>query len=274
MPVPTDINSLSPTASTNSPQGTETVGPIMNQYIQAAYSFIAYLNQKLVLPLSVANGGTGATDQATAQAALGLGNLATQNAGSVTGPFVMTAGQMVPTPNDMVMAAVAPATFGLHITSKTSGVTADTVLAGINFEVPGKYGIGLGLRGDGFFGVGGWSSPAWRWYTDPTGNMVSVGNITSNSDRKFKKRIKPIRNALATLMRLRGVTFERRKNNSGLRHMGFIAQEVQPHVPEVVGVGKDGELTLAYGNMTALLVEAVKELSREVERLKEKVGEK
>lgn len=44
MPVPTSISDLSQTPSSNSPVGTEIVGPDMNQYIQAAYAFIAQLN--------------------------------------------------------------------------------------------------------------------------------------------------------------------------------------------------------------------------------------
>lgn len=44
MPVPTSIASLSQTPASNSPQPGENVGTIMNQYIQAAYAFIAQLS--------------------------------------------------------------------------------------------------------------------------------------------------------------------------------------------------------------------------------------
>lgn len=47
MPVPTSISQLSQTPSSNSPLGTENVGTIMNQYIQAAFAFIAQLNASL-----------------------------------------------------------------------------------------------------------------------------------------------------------------------------------------------------------------------------------
>jgi len=50
--------------------------------------------------------------------------------------------------------------------------------------------------------------------------------------------------------------------------VGVIAQEVQAVLPEVVKEDENGMLSVGYGNMVALLVEAVKELRAEVEKLK------
>jgi len=58
------------------------------------------------------------------------------------------------------------------------------------------------------------------------------------------------------------------KISDGTEHIGVIAQEVQQILPEVVHTGDDGTLSVAYGNMVALLIEAVKELSLEIETLK------
>ena len=53
--------------------------------------------------------------------------------------------------------------------------------------------------------------------------------------------------------------------------MGFIAQEVDEHVPELVTNSND-LWAVSYGNATALLVEAVKELSDKVSALEDKLN--
>lgn len=54
----------------------------------------------------------------------------------------------------------------------------------------------------------------------------------------------------------------------GERQTGLIAQELQEVLPEAVHVGTDEEKTLsiAYGNMMGLMVEAIKELTAKVEK--------
>jgi hypothetical protein len=52
--------------------------------------------------------------------------------------------------------------------------------------------------------------------------------------------------------------------------MGLIAQDVQLVAPEAV-VEAEGVLRLAYGNLVGLLVEAIKDLEREVTQLKRKL---
>jgi len=56
---------------------------------------------------------------------------------------------------------------------------------------------------------------------------------------------------------------------SGESAIGVIAQEVEEVFPEVVHVNEDGLKTVSYGNLVAVLIEAVKELRQEVKELKE-----
>lgn len=67
------------------------------------------------------------------------------------------------------------------------------------------------------------------------------------------------------MTKLRGVSFTR--IDSGNRGIGVIAQELAAIVPEAVKTNEDGLLSVAYGNLVGVLIEAVKELSRKVERL-------
>jgi hypothetical protein len=97
------------------------------------------------------------------------------------------------------------------------------------------------------------------------GNLIMVGNITAYSDNRLKKDLVKITSALDKVEQLVGYTYTRIDNNE--RNTGLIAQDVQKVLPEAVNA--TGEyLSLAYGNLMGLLVEAIKELRAEVKSLK------
>lgn len=90
--------------------------------------------------------------------------------------------------------------------------------------------------------------------------------LSGTSDERFKKSIVTLDNALNTVLRLRGVRYEwKDKERFGAQEeIGFIAQEVQEVIPEVVR--DSGEyLSLNTKNIVAVVVEAVKELHTKVE---------
>jgi hypothetical protein len=97
-----------------------------------------------------------------------------------------------------------------------------------------------------------------------TGDITAGGAVTAFSDRSLKKDISTIRDALAKVKALRGVNFT--MINSGEVTIGVIAQEVQEVVPEVIR-NNNGTLSVAYGNLTAVLIEAVKELSARLDAI-------
>lgn len=100
-----------------------------------------------------------------------------------------------------------------------------------------------------------------------TGSIVSNGNVTAYSDRKLKTDIKKIDNALGKVKQINGYTFT--MLGTGQRQAGVIAQELKDVLPEVVVRNQDnGYLTVMYGNIVSLLIEAIKELSNEVKELK------
>jgi len=101
-----------------------------------------------------------------------------------------------------------------------------------------------------------------------TSNSYTGVNFTATSDRRLKSNIKTIDNALNKVMDLRGVTFDR----DGINSLGVIAQEVQQVLPEVVVEANDDMKTLsvAYGNIVGVLIEAIKELKQEIDELKVK----
>jgi hypothetical protein len=105
-------------------------------------------------------------------------------------------------------------------------------------------------------------------FNPSTGDFTAGGNITANSDIKIKKDIKTIENALEKVKSLRGVSFTR--IGTDIKNVGVIAQEVEAVVPELVRES-DGLKSVAYGNITALLIEAIKEQSKKIEELENKL---
>ena len=99
-----------------------------------------------------------------------------------------------------------------------------------------------------------------------SGAITSTGDITAFSDERLKTDIKTIESGLDKVSKMRGVTFKR----DGKLNSGVIAQELEKIAPELVKTADDemGTKSVAYGNMVAYLIEAVKELKVELENHK------
>ena len=108
-----------------------------------------------------------------------------------------------------------------------------------------------------------------NWYSKHCWNYFirkhsSNGTVTANSDAKLKKNVATVSNALDKVNLLRGVEFDYIANDK--HSIGVIAQEVEAVLPDLVE--GDETKSVAYGNLTAVLIEAVKELTAEVNTLK------
>lgn len=109
------------------------------------------------------------------------------------------------------------------------------------------------------------------------GNLEVQGSANIVSDRSLKKSIEPIKNPLELINNLEGHYFEFKRDKifhlpKG-RHLGFIAQEVEKVVPEVVNDMPTGEKGLEYQNLTALLVEGIKQQQKQLEKQSNKIDE-
>lgn len=103
---------------------------------------------------------------------------------------------------------------------------------------------------------------------------VKASSFNTVSSRAYKTNIVPMVNALDTTSKLQGVTFD--WNNKNLNNdIGFIAEDVETILPTIVSKGPAGETTgVDYGRVTALLVEAVKELNNKVKDLEEQLAKR
>lgn len=110
------------------------------------------------------------------------------------------------------------------------------------------------------------------------GDLHANGDIiafsTTVSDERLKENIKIVDDALDKVKQLKGVTFN--YTQGGKLSAGVIAQDVEKVLPEAVAEKKiplktdDGLLykTVRYDALHSLLIEAIKELSAEVDELK------
>jgi hypothetical protein len=99
------------------------------------------------------------------------------------------------------------------------------------------------------------------------GDIGAKSAFNNDSDRRLKKDIQTIPNALNKVLEMRGVTYQWKDGREAGDRMGFIAQEVEPILPQVVD-NKNDHYTMQYAPITAVLVEAVKEQQSEIEQLK------
>jgi hypothetical protein len=133
-----------------------------------------------------------------------------------------------------------------------------SIHTGANFQI-NSLGVGTGATGT-------------------AGEIRATNNITAYySDDRLKTRLGLIENALDKVNSLNGFYYEANQTAQDLgytvrKEVGLSAQEVQSILPEIVVPAPIDEkyLTIHYERVVPLLVEAIKELSRQVEELKKK----
>jgi len=86
---------------------------------------------------------------------------------------------------------------------------------------------------------------------NPTATALSCA-----SDARLKKNINTLASSTEIVRKLRGVNFNWKSDETGANHIGFIAQEVQQVVPELVEQDANGILAVNYLNFAPILVNA------------------
>ena len=131
---------------------------------------------------------------------------------------------------------------------------------------------GITIRENGNIGMGS-LTPSVRLQV--AGDIIA-NSIAGSSDARFKTNITPIENPLQKVLQLRGVNFDWKttefpaRSFSENRSLGFIAQEVEKVLPEVVQTenNAEGYKSVQYDKVVALLVEAIKDQQKQIDGLK------
>ena len=135
------------------------------------------------------------------------------------------------------------------------------------------------IKNNGRVGIG---TTAPNYPLEVNGDINAIGFVRSNgtvltSDVRFKKNISTLMNALDRVTKLRGVSYDWKKDAfpekqfSREKQIGFIAQEIEQGFPELVSTGADGYKGVDYARLTPVLVEAVKELHEMNKKLADRV---
>jgi hypothetical protein len=145
------------------------------------------------------------------------------------------------------------------------GIYIDNSNVGIGTTIP-LYGFHVTLPC--YFG----SNVIFDSNVSVNGLLSTRGNIASISDQRFKTNLTPISDSLGRISKMTGYTYDRIDLKQ--RECGLIAQDVQKVLPEVVFTHPENEvLTISYGNLAALFVEGMKELTTRIDHLEKELND-
>lgn len=153
---------------------------------------------------------------------------------------------------------------GIGNTAKFTGLTYTSVI-----DSSGKLGIANSSPGTllhvGSAAIAAASAVANFQTATGTCTMTpatSGNGIACSSDVRLKKNIEEVDKnfALSKITKLKAVTYEFRKENTGKRHTGYIAQQVNKIAPEFVRKGEDGFFQIYYDGFIPWITESIKEL--------------
>jgi hypothetical protein len=144
----------------------------------------------------------------------------------------------------------------------STGILSTTGVSVTSITATGTVGLGssVTITGGNINGttIGGTTAAAGTFTTMTATSIVETSSIA------LKENVSPITGALDAIMQLVGVTYDR-KDGSSKNEAGLIKEEVEKILPNLVK--DDG---IHYTKLTAYLIEAVKELTAEINELKSK----
>lgn len=114
-----------------------------------------------------------------------------------------------------------------------------------------------------------------------TYNSIQVKNVYQYSDVRAKKDIQPLNDGLYKVLNLNPVSYNwinpgleprTTENGTQLKDIGFLAQDVETIIPEAVITDDEGKKLINYTAVIPYLVEAIKDLQSQIERLETEKG--
>ncbi len=94
---------------------------------------------------------------------------------------------------------------------------------------------------------------------------VRANSYVYNSDRRYKSDIEVLSSPLDNLLKISGYSYHNKLSDKA--DIGVIAQEVEAVYPALVQTDADGYKSVAYGNLIAPIIEAIRELATKIDNL-------
>ena len=170
---------------------------------------------------------------------------------------------------------------GSNINSLPAALTGHLIV-GSTGSAGIRHIVGFG-DGNIYLGASGSALPTNTGEKLKVDNGTTQGTYTTSgwahsSDARLKDNVQPLENSMDLISKLNGVSYNWKNNKEVGRQLGFIAQDVQKVIPEVV-VGKEGDLEkgetlgMVYQNLVPVLVEAMKSMNAKQEKLEKENAE-
>jgi hypothetical protein len=150
-----------------------------------------------------------------------------------------------------------------------SGATGGTGVYGKT--VAGSTGV-FGVTSGNGKAVLGYNPDFSGYAVYASGNAGGTTGWANGSDLRLKKDVTDLSHGLKDVLALRPVSYRLKDSTDGTFHIGFIAQELQRTVPEVVHEDGKGMLSVTYTELIPLLTKAIQDQERRIEELEHARG--
>jgi hypothetical protein len=219
--------------------------------------------------VTIFQGGTGANTAADARTNLGVAPSAAYAAANAAANTVRVSANSGSTLSSKQLNFINSATIAVSVTNNPDGnanVAFSATSAGVTLTDDSanttRY-VTFAVSNTGSTSTLNVSST--KLYFNPNTGILSATTFNSLSDENQKENVVTVTNALDTVKQLRGVRFDWKEN--GKPSLGVIAQELEKVLPELV-LNSNGQKTVNYSGIIAVLIEAVKQQQEEIEKLK------
>jgi hypothetical protein len=231
---------------------------------------------QVIISSPTANSTPGSMDNVT----VGVTTAAAGNFSSIgattrgTGLFTTLGANSTVTLSPAALVTISP-TGGLTISPTTVAGTINNTSIGVSTQAAGSFTT-LASSGATTFTRNGQGTTA----TDATHTVVLTGGLgvsgtiytvglVETSSIAFKENVNPITGALDAILKLTGVTYDRKDTKK--HEAGLIAEHVYKHAPELVALDENGKpYGIHYTKVSAYLIECIKSLQTEINELKGK----
>lgn len=267
MPVPSAWTDISDSASSNSPLGSENVGPNMNAYLQAAFAYSKQLYEGQWGPTNPVT----INNQKLINLANGVNPTDAVNMSQIAGFLPIAGGTMT---GALGVNAAINTTGILTITNSGQGalkVIGNNASLGANIQLfDGSTSTNKYIRClSNNFQIINNAYSAVPFSMDDSGNLTMTGNVTAYSDERIKRDWASLPNDfIERLAKVKNGTYTR--IDGGQRQVGVGAQSLMDLMPEAVSKDYRGTYAVAYGNAA---LAAVVELSKEIVSLRSRLRE-